>query len=106
MPSSVMVSFLAPWVFSFALLSVAQVQRFAQHFLPLLLLGVTQEGVDSFLLFLADLPDLRSDLLRVAAFLGLYHQWLDLFVHLLHDFGELLSLLVGDFQLLHNYRVA
>jgi hypothetical protein len=40
------------------------------------------------------------------AFLGLLHHRLHLFLHLLHDFAELLSLLVGDFQLPHDLRVA
>src|SRR5712692_1948058 len=91
------------WIFGE---SVAKVQRLAQQFLPLLFLGVTQEGLDSFLLFLADLPDLRPDLLRVAAFPGLLYQRLELFLELLCDFDELLSLLVGDFQFLRDLRVA
>src|SRR5229473_2617365 len=90
-------AFMRHWIFG---KSVAQVQRLAQHFLPLLFLGVTQEGLDSFLLFLSDLPDLRPDLLRVAAFPGLLYQRLELFLHLLRGFDELVSLLVGDFQLL------
>src|SRR5260370_15377310 len=83
---------------------VAQVQRLAQHCLPLLFLGVTQEGLDSFLLFVADPPDLRADLLRVAAFLGLLDQRLELFLELLRDFAALLSFLIGDFQLLLALR--
>jgi len=45
-------------------------------------------------------------LVVIAAFLGLLQQRLDLFLELPRDFDELLSLLVGDFQLLRDLRVA
>src|SRR6266571_7887126 len=60
--------------------SVVQVQRLAQHFLPLLFLGVTQESLDSTLVFLANFHDLWPDLVRVAAGLGIFDQRLGLFL--------------------------
>ncbi len=63
-------------------------------------------GLDSVHLFLAERHHLGPNLLGLAAFLGLLHQRLEFFLELLRDFTELLSLLVGDFQLLRDLRAA
>ena len=65
--------------------SISQLKRWAKQLLPLLLLGVGEDGLDLPCVVLADLLDLRSDLLRVAAGLGLLDQRLDLLLQLLHD---------------------
>ena len=49
--------------------SVAQVQRLAEQFLPLLLLGVGQKRLDLGLVILVNFMHLRTNLLRIAAVL-------------------------------------
>src|ERR1700682_6138224 len=80
--------------------SIAKIEWFAAHLLPLLLLRVAQNRLNPALLFLADLFDLRPDLLRVAAGLRPLDERSNSLLHLLHHLHELVPLLVGDLQLI------
>src|SRR6516164_582570 len=73
--------------------SITQVERFAEHLLPLLFLRVAQDSLDPGFVILADLHHFGPDLLRIAAGLGFFYQRFDLLLHFLNDAHELLPLL-------------
>src|SRR5437899_2787921 len=79
-------------------LSLVEGQWLPEHLLPLLLLGIREEGLDFALVFLADLHHLGPNLLGITARLGLFDERFDLLLQVLDDRHELLALFVRDLQ--------
>src|SRR5690349_10403035 len=79
--------------------SISRLERRAEHLLPLLLLGVGEDGLELLGVVLAEALDLRSNLFRVAPRLRLLDQGLDARLQVVRDGHELLHLLRRDLQL-------